>query len=380
MLELPRPSDAVPVYATNLPIDRPEMIDAMAAKGHTRFKVKLPADAEAGARHLPAARAAAGDRPLMMDASQGQTPESLMAIMDVLEDTRLDWLEEPFPVDDIDSYKAWHATFARPPLAMGENSYGETGFRTLLDVIDPEWAQPDITKTAGITMGGRLCAMARQPARTWRCTCMAARSGSMPARSWPRHETMSTWSRWTPSPIPSSPISTGHRRSSTGGCSCPMGPVSASPSIRQCSPRSTSPRAEQMRIAIYGAGAVGGFLAAKLARAGRDVALIARGDHLAAIQADGLTLETPDQRFTVAVQASDDPATIGPVDLVLVTVKTTANQAVADGIAPLLGPTTPVVFAQNGVLWWYGQGFQPPVPADTTAARPGWQAGRRHRA
>jgi L-alanine-DL-glutamate epimerase-like enolase superfamily enzyme len=152
---------AVPVYATNLPIDRPEMIDAMAAKGHARFKVKLPADAKAGARQLPAARAAAGDRPLMMDASQGQAPESLMAIMDVLEDTRLDWLEEPFPVDDTESYKAWHATFARPPLAMGENSYGETGFRTLLDQIDPEWVQPDITKTAGITIGGRLCAMGK---------------------------------------------------------------------------------------------------------------------------------------------------------------------------------------------------------------------------
>ena len=125
-----------------------------------------------------------------------------------------------------------------------------------------------------------------------------------------------------------------------------------------------------MKIAIYGAGAVGGFLAAKLARAGRDVALIARGAHLAAIQADGLTLETPDERFTVAVEASEDSASIGPVDLVLVTAKTTANPAVADGIAPLLGPKTPVVFAQNGVLWWYGQGFQPPVPTDTKRLDP----------
>jgi 2-dehydropantoate 2-reductase len=125
-----------------------------------------------------------------------------------------------------------------------------------------------------------------------------------------------------------------------------------------------------MRIAVYGAGAVGGFLAANLARAGRDVALIARGAHLAAIRANGLTLETPDERFTVAVRASGDPAAIGPVDLVLVTAKTTANQAVAQGITPLLGPATPVVFAQNGVLWWYGQGFEPPVPADTERLDP----------
>jgi D-galactarolactone cycloisomerase len=153
--------DEVAVYATNLPIDRPEMIDAMAAKGHTRFKVKLPAATEMGRRWLPDARAAAGSRSLMMDASQGQTPESLASIMDVLEAASLDWLEEPFPVDDTDAYRLWHDTPGRPPLAMGENSYGEAGFRTLLAEIDPDWAQPDITKTAGITMGGRLCAMGK---------------------------------------------------------------------------------------------------------------------------------------------------------------------------------------------------------------------------
>jgi D-galactarolactone cycloisomerase len=154
-------ADVVEVYATNLPIDRPEMIEAMAARGHTRFKVKLPADAAAGAVHLPAARAAAGDRQLMMDASQGQSPESLLAIMDALRAARLEWLEEPFPVDDTAAYRQWHGLAGRPPLAMGENSYGEPGFRVLLDEIDPDWAQPDITKTAGITMGGRLVAMSK---------------------------------------------------------------------------------------------------------------------------------------------------------------------------------------------------------------------------
>jgi L-alanine-DL-glutamate epimerase-like enolase superfamily enzyme len=133
----------------------------MAEKGHTRFKVKLPADAVAGARHLPAARAAAGDRPLMMDASQGQTPAKLAGIMDALEVAGLAWLEEPFPVDDTAAYRVWHGTPGRPPLAMGENSYGDTGFATLLAEIDPDWVQPDITKTAGITKGGELCAMAK---------------------------------------------------------------------------------------------------------------------------------------------------------------------------------------------------------------------------
>ncbi len=137
----------------------------MAQKGHVRFKVKLPADAGEGARHLPLAREAAGDRWLMMDASQGQTPASLRGILDVLGAARLVWLEEPFPVDDGEAYREWRATPGRPPLAMGENSYGEAGFRVLLDEVAPEWAQPDITKTAGITMGGRLVAMAKAAGR-----------------------------------------------------------------------------------------------------------------------------------------------------------------------------------------------------------------------
>lgn len=153
--------DAVEVYATNLPIHEPQMIHAMAEKGHTRFKVKLPADTSMGPKWLPEARKAAGERPLMMDASQGQTIESLKGIRDTLVEARLGWLEEPFPVDDLASYRRWHDTDWRPPLAMGENSYGEAGFATLLAEIDPDWAQPDITKTAGLTLGGQLVAMAK---------------------------------------------------------------------------------------------------------------------------------------------------------------------------------------------------------------------------
>lgn len=125
-----------------------------------------------------------------------------------------------------------------------------------------------------------------------------------------------------------------------------------------------------MRIAVYGAGAVGGFLAAQLARAGRDVAVIARGEQLDAIRAAGLTLELPGETFTVRLEASDDPAAIGPVDLVLVTLKTTANATVAAGIAPLLHDDTGMVFAQNGVFWWYGEGFEPGVPVVTARLDP----------
>jgi 2-dehydropantoate 2-reductase len=125
-----------------------------------------------------------------------------------------------------------------------------------------------------------------------------------------------------------------------------------------------------VRIAVFGAGAVGGFLAAHLARAGRDVSVIARGAQLDAIRADGLTLELPHETFDVALEASDDPRTVGPVDLVLVTVKTTANPAIAAAMAPLLHDGTAVVFAQNGVFWWYGLGFDPGVPVDAARLDP----------
>jgi 2-dehydropantoate 2-reductase len=125
-----------------------------------------------------------------------------------------------------------------------------------------------------------------------------------------------------------------------------------------------------MRIVIFGAGAVGGFLAAHLARAGRDVAVVARGEQLAAIRAQGLTVEMPEETFTVALEATDDPAALGPADIVLVTLKTTANAAVARTIAPLLHDRTEVAFAQNGIFWWYGHGFDPGVPFSTARLDP----------
>ena len=114
-----------------------------------------------------------------------------------------------------------------------------------------------------------------------------------------------------------------------------------------------------MRICIYGAGAIGGYLAARLARAGREVSLIARGDHLEAVRSRGLTLVTPAERFTVHPRAAERAEGLGQQDLVIVTAKTPALPGIARGLHPLLGPDTPVAFAVNGVFWFYGDGFTP---------------------
>jgi len=108
-----------------------------------------------------------------------------------------------------------------------------------------------------------------------------------------------------------------------------------------------------MKICVYGAGAIGGHLAARLAKAGESVSVIARGAHLKAMQERGLTFIGHDQRFTVHPLATDDPAKAGPQDLVIVAVKAPALPEAADRIGPLLGPETPVVFAMNGIPWWY---------------------------
>lgn len=108
-----------------------------------------------------------------------------------------------------------------------------------------------------------------------------------------------------------------------------------------------------MKICIYGAGAIGGHLAARLYRGGGDISVIARGPHLAAIQAKGLEVHAVDGVHYVPVRASSDTAEIGPQDAVFVTVKAPALPAVAAGIAPLLGRDTPVAFVMNGIPWWY---------------------------
>ncbi len=114
-----------------------------------------------------------------------------------------------------------------------------------------------------------------------------------------------------------------------------------------------------MKIAVFGAGAIGAFLGARLLEAGREVAFIARGPHLRALRADGLLVESDElgeQRYPV--RATDDPSEIGPVDYVILGVKAHALTAIAPACAPLLGPETAVVSLQNGLPWWYFHGIE----------------------
>jgi 2-dehydropantoate 2-reductase len=104
-----------------------------------------------------------------------------------------------------------------------------------------------------------------------------------------------------------------------------------------------------MHFAIVGAGAVGGYYGAKLARAGQQVSFIARGPHLRAIRERGLMVWSPLGDFMVHAAAESDPAAVGPVDVVLLAVKTYHNPAVLPTLAPLVGPSTIVVSLQNGV-------------------------------
>lgn len=108
-----------------------------------------------------------------------------------------------------------------------------------------------------------------------------------------------------------------------------------------------------MRVCVFGAGAIGGHLAMRLARGGADVSVVARGPHLAAIQHHGLTVRAVDGEHHVTPRASDDPATLGPQDAVVVTVKAPALPQVAAQIAPLLRHDTGVAFVMNGIPWWY---------------------------
>jgi 2-dehydropantoate 2-reductase len=108
-----------------------------------------------------------------------------------------------------------------------------------------------------------------------------------------------------------------------------------------------------MKICVFGAGAIGGHLAMRLHKAGAAVSIVARGPHLQAIQARGLTVHAVDGHHHARIEASADPAALGQQDAVFVTVKAPALPAVAAAISPLLGPDTPVAFVMNGIPWWY---------------------------
>lgn len=128
-----------------------------------------------------------------------------------------------------------------------------------------------------------------------------------------------------------------------------------------------------MRIAVVGVGAVGGHIAVRLAAAGAGVTAVVRGATLEAIRQRGLVLAAGGERVEARMPATDRPADIGVVDIAIVTVKATDPAGLAATLAPLVGPQTAVVFAQNGMPWWYGIGLSGsrPAPPDLSRLDPG---------
>ena len=116
-----------------------------------------------------------------------------------------------------------------------------------------------------------------------------------------------------------------------------------------------------MKICIYGAGAIGSYLGAELALTGYEVSLIARGPHLEAMQAGGLTLLIEGEKKVVQAACTDDPAQVGPQDYVIITLKAHSVSPVVEQMVPLLGPETAVVTAQNGIPWWYCHKLKGPL-------------------
>jgi 2-dehydropantoate 2-reductase len=113
-----------------------------------------------------------------------------------------------------------------------------------------------------------------------------------------------------------------------------------------------------MKICIYGAGAIGGYMAVCLKQGGADVSVVARGTHLEAIRSSGLKLLVDGRERSARMPATDSPADLGHQDYVIVALKSHQAWEAAEQIKPLLGPQTAVVTAQNGIPWWYFYGFE----------------------
>jgi len=128
-----------------------------------------------------------------------------------------------------------------------------------------------------------------------------------------------------------------------------------------------------MRICIFGTGAVGSHLAVRLAHAGNEVSCVMRGPQLEAARKNGLTLRVGSDEFRAQVKASDDPADLGTQDVVISTLKATGVAALASGLKPLLCDDTAVIFAQNGIPWWYDIGLPKhhPTTPDLSFLDPG---------
>ncbi len=127
-----------------------------------------------------------------------------------------------------------------------------------------------------------------------------------------------------------------------------------------------------MKICVFGAGAVGGHVAAKLAAGGHEVSVVARGAHLDAMRDKGITLLHGKDTIRSRVRALPDASRLGVQDFVFVTLKANALGDFAAAAAPTLGPQTGVVFGQNGIPWWYGAGLSPrrPQPPDLSKLDP----------
>ena len=115
-----------------------------------------------------------------------------------------------------------------------------------------------------------------------------------------------------------------------------------------------------MRIAVVGAGAIGGYVGAALHRGGADVHLVARGANLAAIREHGVRVLSERGDFTAHAPATDDPSEIGPVDIVFLGLKAYQYAGAGALLAPLMHETTAVVAAQNGLPWWYFHALKGP--------------------
>src|SRR5450830_664681 len=108
-----------------------------------------------------------------------------------------------------------------------------------------------------------------------------------------------------------------------------------------------------MKVCIYGAGAIGGYLGVQLARVGADVSLVARGAHLETMKANGLKLLIGDEEHVVQPRCTDNPVELGPQDFIIICLKAHSIAGVIDAMKPLIGPHTRVVTAVNGIPYWY---------------------------
>jgi len=143
--------ERVPVYASGIRADAAETIAAARSRGHRRFKLQTAFDLDTNRRLLREGRVAAGSDPLMTDANQTFDAERFATLRDELVAARLHWVEEPFPIDDVEAYRAWPHALGLP-LAFGENARGLPEIEQVI-ALGAEVVQPDITKTAGISEG-----------------------------------------------------------------------------------------------------------------------------------------------------------------------------------------------------------------------------------